>query len=408
MRLLTTRGVGAIVLAVVCFIVANQLGLVELVWFGLLLLSLVIGSVVAVVSGRGRADVTRSMAPAAPMAGTDVTVTVHVTMRSTLPAMGGHWRDGLPRGVTGVASGSFPAVASGLSRAERTAELTYRAVPRQRGVHWIGPLEVTSTDPFGVARRTVALGELSRLVVTPTIVELPTLAGMAGRSGGTVPSPANRLGQGTDDIVARPWAAGDSMRRIHWRASAHRDELMVRQEEQETAPEATLVLDRGAQRWSTAALERTGADPAFETAVSLCASALLRLVQDGYAVELIDSDGAALCGRIESADADALEDAMFTLATITARPDDRLLALVDVFSGVTTGPLVVLTGYLARTDAEVLATIGHHSSFPMLLPAAPEPGALDAATGWATARVGDDPAEAWRIAGAWRTGDVPA
>ncbi|KAA9131190.1 DUF58 domain-containing protein [Microbacterium caowuchunii] len=407
-RLLTKRGTGALVLALGCFAVANQLGLVELIWFGLLMLALVIGSVLAVVAGRGRADVTRTVSPSVPEAGTDLSVSVHVVMRSTLPAMGGRWHDDLPRAVTGTAYGTFPAVASGFSRADRTAELTYRAVPRQRGVHWLGPLEVTSTDPFGIARRTVSLGELTRLVVTPATVELPTLSGMSGRSGGTVPSPANRLGQGTDDIVARQWAPGDSMRRIHWRASAHRDELMVRQEEQETAPEAVIVLDRGAMRWSPGALERTGADAAFETAVTLCASAVVRLVQDGYAVEVIDADGTPLCARIDATDAGALEDAMFALATVTARPDDRLLALIDVFSGTTTGPLVVITGHLGRRDAEALAVVAHHSSYPMLLSASPEPDALEAAGSWATARLRDDAAGAWRAAGVWRSGDAAA
>ena len=56
------------------------------------------------------------------------------------------------------------------------------------------------------------------------------------------------------------------MRRIHWRATAHRDELMVRQEEQESTPEATVVLDRGVLRWSPEALRAPGADAGFEAA----------------------------------------------------------------------------------------------------------------------------------------------
>ncbi|WP_159499155.1 DUF58 domain-containing protein [Microbacterium sp. 18062] len=404
---LTARGTGALALAFVCFAVANQFGLVELVWFGVLLLALVGASLIAVVVGRGRADVTRVVTPVVPMAGTDVGVEAHVALRSTLPATGGRWRDDLPDGLRGAATGVFPAVASGFSRGDRTAELAYRATVGRRGIHWLGPLRLTSTDPFGVARRSVSLGDLTRLVVTPALVDLPKLPGMTGRSGGSIPSPANRLGQGADDIVARPWAPGDSMRRIHWRATAHRGELMVRQEEQETSPEATIVLERGVARWTPEAMERPGADAAFESAVSLCASVLRRLVQDGYAVELLDSDGAELCGRVEPADALALENAMLALATITARAEDRLHALVGVFAGVTTGPLVVVTGRFDAADAAALATVGHHSSFPVLVAAAPDADALTATTGWAFAALGDDPAEAWRAAGAGRSADGP-
>ena len=92
------------------------------------------------------------------------------------------------------------------------------------------------------------------------------------------------------------------MRRIHWRASAHRDELMVRQEEQETTPEAVVVLDRGAPRWAAEAMGAPGADPGFEAAVTTCVSAVARLVLDGYSVEVIDSDGTALAERIDGGD----------------------------------------------------------------------------------------------------------
>ncbi len=405
---LTPRGTGALVLALACFVVANQLGLVELVWFGVLMLVLAGGSLLAVGFGRGRADVARTAAPAVPTAGAEVEIVVRVTARSALPAMGGRWHDELPSGFEGTASGVFPAIASRFSRGERTAELAYRVTARRRGIHWLGPLQLASTDPFGIARRTVALGEMTRLVVTPAVVELPPLPGLTGRPGGTAAATANRLGQGADDLVARPWAPGDSMRRIHWRASAHRDELMVRQEERETSPEAVIVLDRSAVRWNAAAMQHPGADGRFETAVSLCASALLRLVQDGYVVQLADADGAVLCDRIAAADAGSIEEAMLTLATITARPEDRLPALADALSGVTIGPLIVITGRLTASDAGTLAVVAHHSAHPVLFAAEPEPGALDAAGAWAVGAWDDDPAEAWRRAASTRTGDVPA
>jgi uncharacterized protein (DUF58 family) len=403
---LTLRGTGAVVLALACFLIADQLGLVELVWFGVLLLALVAGSLIAVLATRSRADVGRTILPAAPVTGTEIDVDVHVALRGASPALGGRWRDDLPLGVTGSAAGTFPAVASGLSRGARTAELTYTAVVQRRGIHWLGPLSLTSTDPFGIARRTTSLGELTRLVVAPAIVDLPTLPGMIGHAGGATPSPANRLGQGSDDVVARPYAPGDSMRRIHWRASAHRDQLMVRQEEQETSPEATIVLDRGASRWTPKALEHPGADAAFERAVTLCASALVRLVQDGYAVDLIEPDGTVLCGRVETSDPAALDEAMHVLATLTARVEDRLHALVELFAGTTTGPLILITGRFEAADAAALAAVGHHSSYPVLLSTAPAPGALAAAHGWATGELGADAAGAWR--GAGRTGHVPA
>jgi uncharacterized protein (DUF58 family) len=127
----------------------------------------------------------------------------------------------------------------------------------RRGIRRIGPLSVVTTDPFGFARR-ATVGALAahdrardrRLGAR----DLP------GDAGGSTRSVTDQLGQGADNLVPH-YMPGDSMRRIHWRASAHRDELMVRQEEQETTPEAVVVLDRGAARWSPAAGRAAGADP---------------------------------------------------------------------------------------------------------------------------------------------------
>ena len=57
-------------------------------------------------------------------------------------------------------------------------------------------------------------------------------------------------------------------------ALAHRDVLMVRQEEQESTPEASVVIDRGAARWGAEAMFAPGTDPAFELGVVMCVSAV--------------------------------------------------------------------------------------------------------------------------------------
>ncbi|WP_316309953.1 DUF58 domain-containing protein, partial [Clavibacter michiganensis] len=112
-----------------------------------------------------------------------------------------------------------------------------------------------------------------------------------GAAGGAAQTRSTRLGQGADNLIPRAYLPGDSRRRIHWRATAHRGSLMVRQEEEEASPDAVVVLDRAASRW---ARPSDSPDPAFETAVSLCASAALRFVQDGYSVDVFDSAGSLL------------------------------------------------------------------------------------------------------------------
>ena len=289
----------------------------------------------------------------------------------------------------GAARGAFPAIGSGFSGAEKVLELEYTIRGARRGVHSLGPLTVTATDPFGLTRRRTVFADHTKATIAPAVIELSPLTNLLGDAGGTLHSQTNHLGQGADNLVARPYAPGDSMRRIHWRASAHRGDLMVRQEEQESTPDAVVILDRGVLRFTGEAMTATGADLGFEVAVSAAISVITRLVHDGYAVDIIDSDGTPLAERIEGGDMTAVEDVRTHFATLTARRDDHLIGLPKIFHGVVTGPVVLIVGRLDRADAEALAPIVHHSSLPILLAVSPSRDALDRAfdVGWHAASI---------------------
>lgn len=394
---LTLRGTGAVVLALACFGTANQVGLVELQWFGMLLLAIVAGCLVWVHGARRRAEVARIVAPEPPPTGDEVTVQVRVRMLSTVGSPAGTWHDGIPAGLVGTAGGLFPAVTAAWSSGERATLLSYRLRATTRGVHWLGPFTVTVADPFGIARRTVELGDLTRVVVTPAPRELVSTGAVMGRSGGAQPTPSNRYGQGYDDLVARPWAPGDSMRRIHWRASAHRDELMVRQEERETSPDARVVFDRAVERFSPAAATTPGADDAFETAVTACVSVVTRLVRDGFTVEVVDSTGALLCEPVDGGDEAGLHAMQTSLADVRAHAAGTLSPSALGLSGDLRGPVVIVTGHLTEADAVALAPAASHTTLPVLLAVEGASGTLTQAHGWRAQAVTDGTtiADAW-------------
>lgn len=389
---LTARGTGALILAVTCFIMANEFGVTELMYFGLLLLAVVGAAIASLYLSRRSDVVVRSLSPDVATVGRESRVTVKVGVRTALPTPPGVWHDVLPKGLRGKPDGVFPALGSGLRRAERVVELGYAVTGVRRGVHAIGPLSVRSTDPFGLARRQNLFGEKTMVTVAPALVDLPPLTDFAGETGGTLHTTTNQLGQGADNLVARPYSPGDSMRRIHWRATAHRDELMVRQEEQESTPEASVVLDRGVLRWSSEAMQAPGADPGFETAVSACVSAVARLVHDGYAVEVIDTDGTVLAERIDGGDMSEVEALLTHFATLTARRDDALTRLTRLFAGVMTGPVILIVGRFDPSDADAIAPVAHHSTLPMVFAVAPVGDALERAAdhGWRVGAIDPD------------------
>lgn len=389
---LTVRGTGAVLLAVACFFLAHEFSIPELLYVCVLLLAVVAASVLTVhLVGRSE-SVTRAFLPDSVTVGRTVRVRLDVTVRSALPAAQGTWRDQLPAGLDGDAGGVFPALSSATGTRSEAVALEYEIEAQRRGVRTVGPLTVTSTDPFGFARRRHVVGGPVSLTVAPAIVDLGAVGDLPGEAGGSVHTSTNQLGQGADNLVPRHYVPGDSMRRIHWRASAHRDELMVRQEEQETTPQAVVVLDRGIHRWSPEAFRAPGEDPGFEEGVSAAISVVARLAHEGFTVHLLDVDGAELGDRVEAHDLAGVEVLAADLATTVARRDLPLEPLVRRFQATMTGPLVLVTGRIDEADAEVLAPLAAHSALPVLLAVAPQHHALERAAraGWRAAVVQPD------------------
>ncbi|MEL4419606.1 hypothetical protein, partial [Shewanella algae] len=91
------------------------------------------------------------------------------------------------------------AAASTLRRSGTPVHLRYEVRGAVRGTYELGPVRVTTTDPFGLVRRRFRVGRASALTVAPTVVELGPLPATPGEAGGTRQSAALQLGQGADN-----------------------------------------------------------------------------------------------------------------------------------------------------------------------------------------------------------------
>ena len=152
-----------------------------------------------------------------------------------------------PSNLPGRRGGRVVSLAGKAFRSWRTQTLLTR-----RGVYTVGPLTVSSGDPFGLFRASRRYGEQSSIIVYPPFFDLPHF---------TVP-PANLPGEGrfrkrTHYVTpnasgVRDYVAGDSFNRIHWRSTARMGKLMVKNFELDPASDIWIVLDlqRGAQAGS--------------------------------------------------------------------------------------------------------------------------------------------------------------
>lgn len=114
---------------------------------------------------------------------------------------------------------------------------------RLRGLYSIGPLSITTGDPFGFFSHTTTYGRPSSVLIYPRASELPNFY---------VP-PANLPGEGrfrkrTHYVTpnasgVREYAAGDSFNRIHWPTVARTNNLMVKLFELDPASDIWILLD---------------------------------------------------------------------------------------------------------------------------------------------------------------------
>jgi uncharacterized protein (DUF58 family) len=338
---LTTRGrclLAAGIAAALCSAVLNERDLLRVAAF---IVALPLLSAGLAASARVGLSARRHLLPPRVPAGDDSDVVLEVHAHGRVPSGGLLLEDGVPYTL-----GGRPRFVVERLRRRGTARLGYRVHPTMRGVHQLGPLRARITDPFGLAEFERELAGQSRVVVVPRTVPLTGLPGGSGVGVGDDGSVRLRSGQGEDDAVVRQYRQGDDLRRVHWRSTARRDELMVRVEERPWRGGTTVLLDRRAPSH-----RGQGPTASLEWAVSLCGSICLHLHRCGQQVKLVAEDGQVLVGdnaEVSYSD-DVVLDALATLKSTHRR---------DLAWGVDPGQgheLIAVLGSLTTTEAAELA-----------------------------------------------------
>ncbi|WP_410613614.1 DUF58 domain-containing protein [Amycolatopsis sp. lyj-109] len=281
---LTTRGrclLAAGIAAAVCSFVLNERDLLRVAVFVVALPLLVAAFISAT---RLRIGATRALRPQRVAVGGNGEVQLELWRSGRLPAGEILLEDGVP-----YALGSRPRFVVERLPHDRRVALRYPLQPVLRGIQQVGPLRATITDPFGLCEFERELIGHSRLVVVPRVVALwglPSGAGIGVGDDGTVRLHA---GQGEADVIVRQYRQGDDLRKVHWRSTARRDEIMVRVEERPWRGGTTVLLDHRA-----AAHHGSGPAASLEWAVSFAASAALHLRRSGHRVRLVSEHGVTL------------------------------------------------------------------------------------------------------------------
>ncbi len=153
---------------------------------------------------------------------------------------------------------------------------------KRRGIYTLGPTLLRCGDPLGVYTLTMTDQQSSTILVTPPVL---SLAGLKIPSGGIAGDERRNRGyieRNISEAGLRDYTAGDSLKRIHWPATAHFDRLIVKHQESATARDWWIFLDL-----DSAVQAGAGDDTTLELSVILAASLAIRGLREYRKVGLV-------------------------------------------------------------------------------------------------------------------------
>jgi uncharacterized protein (DUF58 family) len=235
----------------------------------------------------------------------------------------------------------------------------YRLPTRQRGIFDVQPVEVTRRDPFEFFRLSRRHGRSERIWVYPRVLRFRTLpAGklryLEGPSSDTSP-------QGNITFHRlRDYVAGDDLRLVHWRSSAHAGRLLVKHNVDTSQPYSVVIFDQRPSRYT---------EESFEQAIDVAASVLVACGADKAPVELRLTDGTLIGGPRMRAVTPLIDHLTGMHSDPAGSLQAQLLPLRRARGGTT---LVVVTGELDQADLPYVAALRRRFDRLIVLSVDPE------------------------------------
>lgn len=332
---LTRRGVATGVVGGVVIAIGYIFQRTELLFLGWFALLLPASAVLYVVLRRVRIDVTRSFSHPILVVGRPAVCQLELRNLSPYASATAQCRDVLPWQSSSADGERLAPIPGRATYRKEPRVLRYSLTPPRRGRFDIGPVTLELSDPFALARSEVVVGGTQPITVIPDVENLPHSGFTVTADDGSAHVQRLRALGGDDDSMTRNYRTGDALRRVHWRASAHRGELMVREEEQRSHAEARIVLDttrHGYSDWHMVAGPRVAErrptarysgeseqveSELFEWALRIAAAVALHLEQRGFLVQFVET------GHRQLAAPDRVDEFLESVAAI------RLVSTAD-------------------------------------------------------------------------------
>ena len=228
--------------------------------------------------------------------GDHLDLTLRLVNRKLLPLPWIRVRDEVPAVL-------MPAEAGLTASIERSSSmLWYSAVSwksslvcRSRGYYPLGPLTVTTGDIFGLHPRTSVQAADEAVIVYPRLLNLQELGLPSLAHLGDAAAPRRLFEDPSRTMGVRAYSPGDSLRRVHWKASARQQRLQVRVFESTTDLKVALFLP--IESFDAPMDTRSAEAERLELGISTIASLAAYLVERDYQAGLWVNSSLADSGR---------------------------------------------------------------------------------------------------------------
>jgi uncharacterized protein (DUF58 family) len=223
--------------------------------------------------------------------GEQVEMTVSITNRKLLPLSWLEISDEIPMALPLVNGSLMPTYAPQIGSLEMALSLrwyervrrVYRLSCSARGVHDLGRVQLTSGDLFTLFEESEARQNDDRLIVFPQIYPLADLSLPTKDPFGEKKAHRRLIEDPLRTIGVRDHRPEDGMRRIHWKATAHKGDLQARVYEPTSMLNLVILLNV-----TTFEHHWQGVLPdLFERAISVAASVATWAIGQKYKVGLV-------------------------------------------------------------------------------------------------------------------------
>jgi uncharacterized protein (DUF58 family) len=286
--------IAAVALLVVAVVL--QLGLFAYAMYALL--GLIVVSRVLVNGWSGNLSATRELSRERLKIGDSTAIVVVLENRSWIPVPWMLVEDLLPRRALIHSPPNLQITGRRLQlvsfRGKARKTITYQLKCNCRGYYQLGPLVAETGDVFGLYRRYRVLSEPSFLLVVPEVVPLEGFDIASRRPIGEVRMSHRLFEDPTRIAGVRAYQAGDSLNRVHWRATARTGVLQSKVYEPSTVAGATLLIDFHEQSFAA-----DGEPVRSELVVTAAASIAGAIFQMGQQVGLV-TNGRDAADRIRT------------------------------------------------------------------------------------------------------------